>query len=98
MSVYFAAVMKVHDREKFLAYRAGTFAALQSAGVDFEPLALTNAVTEYESDSAADEFVLLKFPDDAEFRKWWDSADYDAVRPLRVASAEVVAALTAEGL
>jgi uncharacterized protein (DUF1330 family) len=95
MACYFLAVMQVHDADQFALYQAETIKVL--APIEFQRIAVTTEFTVQEGRSDATDLVLLKFPDDTEFKKWWESSEYAAVKPLRENSAKVLLALTVDG-
>ncbi len=92
MSCYFLAVVDKHDPQRYADYSKVNYQIL--SGLDVKVHAVTDEVTTQEGDFDATTVILLEFPDDAEFRKWWDSAEYAAVRPIRLESSTARFAVT----
>ena len=95
MTVYVVAQLTIHDRESYGRYEArfmevfGKFAGTLLA-VDEQPAVIEGA---WHCTRA----VLGSFPDEAAFRAWWDSADYqDSARHRRAGSDAVI--ILARGL
>lgn len=92
MSFYFLAVIDKHDTQRYAEYSAGNVPIL--SGLDVKIHAVTDAVTTQEGEFDATTVVLLEFPNGEEFRKWWDSAEYAAIKPIRQAASDVRFAVT----
>jgi uncharacterized protein (DUF1330 family) len=92
MSCYFLAVVDKHDPQRYADYSKVNRAIV--AGWDVKVHALTDEIKTQEGDFDATSVVLLEFPDDAEFRKWWDSEEYAAVKPIRLESSTLRFAVT----
>jgi uncharacterized protein (DUF1330 family) len=92
MSCYFLAVVDKHDPQRYADYSKVNRAIV--AGLDAKVHAVTDEIKPQEGDFDATTVVLLEFPDDNEFRKWWDSEEYAAVKPIRLASSNLRFAVT----
>jgi uncharacterized protein (DUF1330 family) len=92
MSRYFLAVMDKKDAATFSEYQQKAKELV--APLDVNLLAVTESVDTVAGAFNATTLVLLEFPDEAEFRKWWDSDEYKAITPLREASADTRFAVT----
>ena len=92
MSFYFLAALKKNDAERFAEYQIKTRDIVSA--LDVELLAVTENFEVLEGELEATNLVLLRFPDEAEFRKYWDDPAYRAVVPLREQSAVTNFALT----
>jgi uncharacterized protein (DUF1330 family) len=95
MSVYFVVLEKVNDQEGLAAYSKAARPTM--AGMRGRALVVDNAVTPIEGDWHGERLVILEFEDEAAFREWYDSADYQAALPLRLAATDSRGAL-AKGL
>ena len=95
MSVFFVVQESVHDEEGLEAYSAA--AGPTMAGVRGRPLVVDNAVTPVEGDWHGSRLVILEFEDEDAFREWYDSPEYQAALPLRLAATDSRGAL-ARGL
>ena len=74
MSSYFIAQIKIHDQEEYDKYLAGydeVFAKYQGKVivVDDDPTVL-------EGEWPYTRTVVIRFPNEAEVRRWYDSAEY----------------------
>lgn len=94
MSVYFVVQEKVNDPEGLGAYGEAASSTLKGRG---RALVVDDAVTPVEGDWHGERLVVLEFEDEAAFRDWYDSPEYQAALPLRLAATDSRAAL-ARGL
>ncbi|OBH01560.1 DUF1330 domain-containing protein [Mycobacterium sp. E3247] len=92
MSCYFLAVVDKHDRQRYSDYSKANARLL--SGLDVKVLAVTDDVKVQEGEFDATTVVLLEFPDDREFRKWFGSEQYAAVKPIRLESSTAKFAVT----
>ena len=90
MSCYFVARINIHDREKYKLYEEGfdqIFANYQGkvVAVDDNPTVL-------EGKRQHSRLVLIRFPNKAEAKRWYDSAEYQALAQYRfeASTAEIV--------
>jgi uncharacterized protein (DUF1330 family) len=85
MSAYLVYNYSVTDQDKYEAYPPAAMPTL--AGFDVEVL-----VADYQSEalegSPAAVTVVLRFPSKEEARRWYDSADYQAIKHLRTDNSE----------
>ncbi len=95
MTFYFLAAVDKHDRETYGKYSQANRNILKT--LDFKPLALTDDFETLEGDTNGSSLVLLEFPDESEFRKWWDSPEYAEAKKLRIESSEMRFAITFTG-
>lgn len=94
MSVYFVVQEKVNDPDGLDAYGKAAGSTLKGRG---RALVVDDAVTPVEGDWHGQRLVVLEFEDEAAFREWYDSPEYQAALPLRLAATDSRAAL-ARGL
>jgi uncharacterized protein (DUF1330 family) len=92
MSCYFLAVVDKHDPERYAEYSKVNYQIV--SGLDVKVHGVTDDIKVQEGDFDATSVILLEFADDAEFRKWWDSAEYNAAKPIRLASSTLRFAVT----
>ncbi|MDA0353709.1 MAG: DUF1330 domain-containing protein [Chloroflexi bacterium] len=85
MSVYFVVQEKVTDEEGMKAYGKASGSTLAGKG---KPLAVDNNVTPIEGEWHGARVVILEFEDEAAFRAWYDSPEYQAALPLRLAATD----------
>lgn len=97
MSYYFLAALNRHDRERFADYQRGAQRAAYAAAPKLEFLASAEDITVEEGELDANVLVLVRFADEAEYRAWWDSEEYQAVIPAREESADTRFAVTFPG-
>ena len=86
MSVYFVVQEKVTDPAGLEAY--GKAAGPTMKGVRGRPVVVDNDVTAIEGDWHGSRLVILEFEDEAAFREWYDSPEYQAALPLRLAATD----------
>jgi uncharacterized protein (DUF1330 family) len=97
MSFYFLAALNRHDRERFAEYQRGAQEAAYAAAPDLAFLASAEDLTVEEGELDANLLVLVRFADEAAYRAWWDSEQYQAVIPAREASADTRFVVTFPG-
>jgi uncharacterized protein (DUF1330 family) len=95
MTVYFVVNATVVDQDKLNEYNATVGPTL--AGIDVKILAVTSDATAIEGTPKGPRMVILEFPDEAEFRKWYDRPEYQTPLGLRLAATDGFAVL-AQGL
>jgi uncharacterized protein (DUF1330 family) len=86
MSCYFIAQLTIHDRALYAKYEAGfdeIFARYEGkvVAVDDNPVAL-------EGSPSCTRVVVIRFPSEAELRRWYDSPEYQALAALRWRAAD----------
>lgn len=84
MSAYVAAQFTIHDQERYLRY-ARAFAATME-GYDGELLVADTAPVPLEGEWPHHKFVLIRFRDADEARRWAGSPAYRAISEDRVAA------------
>ena len=81
MSSYFIALIDIHDPEKYGDYLAGydvVFSKFKGKVV-----AVEDSPGILEGNWPAERTVLVKFPNETELRKWYDSAECQALAKYR---------------
>ena len=86
MSVYVMAGLDINDEVKYGDYASAALTSLVEHKV--EVLAVSDAPVSLEGKSPYSRYVLLKFADQAAAQAWYDSAEYQAAIPLRLAHAD----------
>ncbi len=84
MPVYFLAQVDIHDRAGYDRYQK--MAGGSMAGVEAKVLAIDDQPGPLEGDWAGPRTVLIEFPDEAMFRKWYDSSAYKEAIKVRQAA------------
>lgn len=93
MSSYFLALIDIHDPERYEQYLAGFDAVFekfkgQVVSVEDNPKVL-------EGNWPAARTVLIRFPDEQELRRWYESPDYqELARHRREASVASIAIIS----
>lgn len=92
MSVYLIAAIEVLDREQYSEYEAGFIAAFS----DFPGsiLAVEESPQVLEGEWPYTRTVLMRFPDEASARNWYESPQYQELAKLRTAAARTRLVLT----
>ena len=67
--------------------------AARSAPFSGKLVVLDDAVTPVEGDWHGGRLVIIEFEDEEAFREWYDSPEYQAALPLRLAATDSRAAL-----
>ncbi len=86
MSVYFIAELNVHDPAGYDRYLEGFDEVWER--YEGEVVLVDEAPTVLEGEWPHTRVVLLRFPDEAALRRWYDSDGYRALRPIRQAAAD----------
>ena len=93
MSSYFVALINIHDPVRYEKYLAGFDAVFekykgQVVSVEDSPKVL-------EGEWPAERTVLIKFPNDQELRRWYESSEYQQLaRDRQVASVASIAIIS----
>ena len=90
-SVYFTATIRIHDRDRYQRYLDAYDEAF--AGTGGEVLAVDDAPRRLEGAPLPGRVVLIRFPDEAAFRSWYESDAYERIVVHRHAAAETDALL-----
>ena len=94
MSVYFVVQEQVNDPAGLQNYMKAAWASSLGRG---RAIIVDDDVTPVEGDWHGSRLVVLEFDDDAAFREWYDSPEYQAALPLRLSATDSRGAL-AKGL
>lgn len=93
MSVYAVALIHIHDRDGYRTYEQGfmdIFTRYQG-----KLLAVDEAPSVLEGEWPWTRSVLLEFPDEAQFRAWYDSDEYQALAKHRFGASQASLAVLA---
>jgi len=86
VSCYFIARIRIHNREEYARYEAGfdeVFARYRG-----ELVAADNHPTVLEGVCRDSRIIVIRFPDEVEAKRWYDSEDYQAIARHRFRSSE----------
>ena len=91
MPVYFVAQIQINDENIYAEY-------LEAAGPTFvagnaKPIAVDDSPIPIEGEWHGGKTVILQFEDEAAFRAWYDSDDYQAAKAIRLPGVVLKAAL-----
>ena len=81
MSVYIVASIAVRDWEEYGKYQGGFLDVFQR--YRGEVLAVSDAPQVIEGEWPFTRAVLIRFPDEAEARRWYESPEYQAIAAHR---------------
>ncbi|MDG2114618.1 MAG: DUF1330 domain-containing protein [Actinomycetota bacterium] len=95
MTVYFVVQEEVHDQAGLEAYTEAS--AASASKMQGRVLVVDNDVTTIEGDWHGTRLVILEFDDEQAFREWYESPEYQAALPMRLAATDSRAGL-AKGL
>jgi uncharacterized protein (DUF1330 family) len=84
-SVIFAATIRIHDRARYQRYLDAYDEAF--AGTGGEVLAVDDEPVRLEGSPLPGRIVLIRFPDEAAFRRWYGSDAYKRIVAHRHAAA-----------
>jgi len=85
MSAYIIASITVTNREEYMKYASQTVALAEKYGGSF---LVKGGAQDWVEGSGADRHAVIRFDDMAAARRWYDSAEYQAILPLRLANSE----------
>lgn len=91
MAVYFSATIRIHDPERYQTYLDRYDEAF--AGTGGEVVAVDDSAVVLEGAPRAGRVVLIRFPDEAAFRSWYDSPAYAEIVVHRRAASDADALL-----
>jgi len=81
LSYYMIAILTQQDADLYRQYVQGAAGSL--SGVQVKPLAVGVTPDVIEGESEPTVATLLEFADEAQFRTWWNSDQYNAIKHLR---------------
>ena len=84
MPVYFIVQIDIHDQDGYDRYAEQ--AGPTMVGTDGIPLVVDDAPVLLEGSWHGSRTIVIQFPDEAAFRKWYDSPAYQDALKLRLAS------------
>lgn len=87
MPAFLVSRVKVTDANRFEAYRAASMPIVKSFGGEY--LARSDKVEALDGNFPGGRVVLMRFPDTAAARAFWNSAEYRKARELRLGAAEL---------
>ena len=88
MTAFIVGHLTVKDPQKWAEYRAKVRATLKPHGG--EVLLRGSRIAILAGEHAHTDVVLIRFPDAAAAKRWYDSPTYQALIPLRKEAAEMV--------
>ena len=91
MTVYAIAALKFTNRDAYNRYQAAFMEVFQRYSGTL--LAADEAPRVIEGDWDREKVVLMSFPDEADFREWAESPDYQRISEDRRAGADTVVVL-----
>ncbi len=91
MSSYFMALINIHDPERYEQYLAGFDDVFRK--YKGQVVVVEDAPRVLEGDWPAKRTVLIKFPNDEELRRWYDSTEYRQLAKHRHAAAATAAVI-----
>ena len=84
MSAYVIANVDVHDIVAYEAYRSRTLETIEAHGGRF--IVRGGKIDVLEGDPDVNRLVIIEFADRAAARRWYESAEYQAILPLRTST------------
>lgn len=91
MSVYFVAQVQINDEDVYAQYVEAANPTFASGNA--RPLAVDEGFIPIEGDWHGGKTVILEFEDEAAFRAWYDSEEYQAAKAIRLPGVALKAAL-----
>jgi len=91
MPVYFIGQVDLEDSDAYDRYMEQATPSVISAGA--KVLAADDHVEPIEGDWHGKRAVIMEFADEAAFRAWYNSPEYQAARVIRLPAADLHAAL-----
>jgi uncharacterized protein (DUF1330 family) len=85
LSVYFVASIAIRDREEYEKYLAGADSVFERYGGEYLAVDMNPEVVEGEW--SCERLVLIRFPSEDEFRRWYYSSEYQELLQHRLAGA-----------
>ncbi len=82
MSVYFVAQVEIHDADGYNRYSAAAASTLGDSGA--RVLAVDDTPEIIEGNWHGPRTVMMEFPSEESFRKWYDSAAYQEAAKIRI--------------
>ena len=81
MSSYFIALIDIHDKQRYQQYLDGFDEIFEK--FEGKVIAVEDNPRILEGNWPAGRTVIIRFPDDAELRRWYDSDEYQTLAERR---------------
>ena len=91
MSCYFIAKITIHDRELYAKYESGFDEIFPR--YDGKVVAVDDSPVPLEGSPSCTRVVVIRFPSEAEARRWYDSPEYRALAAHRWRASDAEALL-----
>ena len=91
MACYFIARIRIHDEAEYSRYLAACDEVF--ARFDGRYLAVDEAPVAMEGDPEEGRMVVIEFPSEAAFHRWYDSPEYQSILQHRLQGAQCAASL-----
>jgi uncharacterized protein (DUF1330 family) len=91
MSVYFVAQIRIHDMEEYQKYLDGVDTVF--AKFKGEYLAVDENPEVLEGEWGYSRMVIIRFPNEYELKRWYESPEYRKINIHRLAAADGLAML-----
>jgi uncharacterized protein (DUF1330 family) len=95
MPTYVIVEMSVSDTEQYERYKSLAEASVARHGGAYKVRG--GRIESIEGEEVTDRVVILEFPDMPSARNWYDSPEYQAALPLRLAAAKTTRLFFVEG-
>jgi uncharacterized protein (DUF1330 family) len=95
LPTYVIVEMSVSDAEQYERYKALAEASVATHGGAYKVRG--GRIESVEGEEVTDRVVILEFPDMPSARTWYDSPEYQAALPLRLAAAKTTRLFFIEG-
>ena len=87
MAAFLVSRVRVTDAARFEAYRTASMPIVKSFGGEY--VARSDKVEALDGNFPGGRVVLMRFPDTAAARAFWNSAEYRKAREIRLGAAEL---------
>lgn len=91
MAVYFVAQIRIDDDEEYQRYLDGVDAVFRRFNGRY--LAVDNCPSILEGAWSGGRMVIIEFPDETEFKRWYHSPEYQQILQYRLRAAQCVSML-----
>ena len=84
MSKIMVALIEIENKEGYKGYQDEVLPMFEDLGIDV--LAVDDAPKAIEGETRNQRMVVIRFEDEKAFNDWYDSEEYNKIKPIRLAN------------
>lgn len=86
MSKIMVAIINIENKNGYKEYQDSVLPMFEEMGIDV--LAVDDAPQAIEGDTRNQRMVVIRFENEEAFKDWYESEDYEKIKPIRLANSK----------